>query len=455
MKIKSFLSILLLSVCSLSINAQDARSKVDSGIAQIERLIDGRNWGAAFTKLRELEASVMDNPSLQYITSKQRCKMYTRINWNREANETMQKMEQQALRSGDEKIIEDMLHEKASFYAAKGDLRVARECYDQMFRRRSYGKDDAGVEKCFKAMLDEATKSNNKTMKEVVDNLYTAWQDSIATVKDRKELKSLKKQYADSQEEIADKDSTIGLQKGTIIFLVVILAGAAAAICFLALVTMRHIRTSKKLRNDLKVSNENSAQKSVLIRNIGGQIAPSLQQIEKGGSTTLHIDALNKMLRDVETYVELDDTKAEKPEMESVNVNKLCEEVVADCAFSRVVVGTDAPSINFTVSPDTTREILKKVVQECCIYSNTENITLGFKKRNPHMGQFTVTATGMRLSDEQKQALFTAFAQVYDLTQTTGLVFPICSLMAYKMGASLVLDEGFAKGSRFILEVHS
>lgn len=455
MKLKTLFSILLLGFCSLQVNAQNDREKVEAGINQIERLIEGHNWGAAFEKLRSLETGVaMNNPELLYLTTKQRCKMYTRINHNREAAEQRQKMEQLALRSGNEKIIEDMLHGKASYYASKGENKIARECYEQMFYRRSAGKDDKGTEACFKSMIDEATKSHNNTMKEAVNNLYTAWQDSIAAVKASRELKDLKKQYAVSQEEIADKDSTIGFQKGAIIMLAIILAAVVAGICFLALVTLRHIRTSKRLRNDLKVSNENSEQKSILIRNIAGQISPSLQEIEKGGNTTQHINALNKMLSDVQTYVDLDDTKAEKPETESVNVSKLCEEAVAMCGSCRAAVGSDAPSINFTVAPETVRQVLCGVVKECDTYSGIENITLSFKKRNPHMGQFTITATGMRLTDEQKQTLFTAFAQVYDLTQTTGLAFPICSLMAYKMGASLSLDDAFAKGTRFILEVH-
>lgn len=321
-----------------------------------------------------------------------------------------------------------------------------------MFNRRSAGKNDSLKELCFKQMIEEASTSHNNTMKAVVSDIYASWQDSISAVRASQELTDLKANYEAAQQAIDDKDTKIGLQWGTIIVLALLLAGVSIAAVVLLLIMMRNAKTIKGLRNSLELSNQNSAQKSIFMRNIGSQIAPSLNEIARGNSHE-HIKALESMLSDVENFIELDDTKGELYETEDVNVADLCEQVAKDCGVS-VPVTSDASRMSFPVCKDAAKQLLVNVIKEATLSNSAERVVIDFKKRNPHTGQFLVTVIGNKYSEEERQTLFTAFAKVYDLTTTTGLVLPICSIMAHKMGGSLSIDEQFAKGTRFVLEVH-
>lgn len=454
MQTKSILLALLVSLGTLTSNAQLTRDNVEKGITQVEQMIEAHKWREAFEHLRGIESGAAGNPSLLYLTNKQRYRMYYRISKPREAADCLQRMEAYALSSRDQKTIEDMLHVKAGYLASKGDAAGSRACYVQMFNRRSTGKDDAGKEACFKQMIDEASKLNNNTMKSVATDLYTAWQDSIASVRAVEELRTLKQNYQAAQEDIDSKDTKISMQWGTIIFLAVVLAGVSLAAVALLLIMLRNARTIKGLRQSLEVSNQNSARKSVFMRNIGNQISPSLQQIAQGNSASTHVAALQRMLADVETFVSLSDADTQQAEVADTDVADLCNHVVSACSSLRVPVTSDATRFSFPVNRESVESLLVKVIGEAAKSSDTQQITVSFKKRNQHMGQFIVTALGMRLDDEQKQSLFTAFAKVYDLTHTTGLVLPICSLIAHNLGGALTLDEQFAKGTRFVLEVH-
>lgn len=453
MNIRKFLVVLLLGVSTMTLSAQTTRSQVESGIQSVERLIAGHQWQEAFAKLREVEGSASGSPTLKYLTMKERYSMYQRINRGTEAKNCMTQMESLAMQSGDNNTIEDMLLSKAAYYNRIGNPKVSKDCYLTILNRRSKGADDKGMEACFKKLIAEASSSGNHQMKATISEIYGSWQDSIAAIKASKELNELKANYEAAQTDISDKQTKINVQWGTIIFLAVLLIGVAAALVFFILVMVRNRITIKKLQHSLEVSEESSAQKSVFMRNITNQIAPSLHQISTGNKA--HIDALGALLKDVEKYMELEGSKQEKYETSETNVGKLCEDIIQACAErSMTITTTEAPKITFPVNKEAVMEILMEIISQTFILSQPEKVQIAFKKRNPHTGQFTVTAVGMKLSDEEKSILFTAFAKVYDLTKTTGLILPTCALQAYKMGGTLSIDDTFAKGTRFVLEVH-
>lgn len=447
------LTILALVVAGipLVVYAQEGREKVEKGIAQVERLVDAHKWHEAFEKLRSVERGAKNSSSLLYLTTKERYTLYGRLKKQGEMAQQMERMEQLAMQSKDQQTIEDMLHQKSAYHARRGETKDSRECYQRMFELRVKGRDDAGREMAMRQMIDEASKLRNQTMKQVATDLHTAWQDSVAAAKAASELSRLKKDYQMAREDIEEKDGKISSQWGMIVTLGMLLTVVSVGLVLLTLMMLQAIRKSKSLKKNLKLSEENSRQKSVFMRNIGVQILPSLTEIGKGNLQ--QVKALENMMEDVETFAQLDDTKAEMYELEQTDVKKLCEEVVAECAALRVPVVSDATSLSFPVAKNEVKELLKKIVGEVAVNKQTERITIGFKKRNPHTGQFTVTAIGMKIDEEQQAQLFTAFARVYDLTETTGLVLPICALMAHKMGGEMMLDRQFAKGTRLVVEL--
>lgn len=62
---------------------------------------------------------------------------------------------------------------------------------------------------------------------------------------------------------------------------------------------------------------------------------------------------------------------------------------------------------------------------------------------------------GCGIAEEQRENIFKPFTEVKDLTQGDGLGLPICALIAAKMDGSLTLDSSYAKGTRFVLELHT
>lgn len=453
MKIRTIILGLLLVALPVMVQAEDAKDKVEKGIAQVERLVDAHMWHEAFEKLRSVEQGAKNSSSLLYLTTKERYNLYTRLKKQGEMAQQMQRMEQLAMKSRDAATIEDMLHQKAAYHARRGEAKESRECYVQMFELRAKGKDDAGREAAMRQMIDDASKLKNQTMKQVATDLHTAWQDSVSAVRTAAELAQLKQDYQVAQENIEAKDGKIGRQWGMIVTLAVLLCVVSVGVVLMTLLMLKAVRKSSGLKKSLKLSEDNSRQKSVFMRNIGGQIAPSLSEIKKGNMQ--HVTALEAMMQDVETFAQLDDTKGERYDLEQTDVKKLCEEVIAECTTVRVPVTCDATSLSFPVAKEEVKQLLKKIVSEASVNKETERVTIGFKKRNPHTGQFTVTAIGLKLDEEQKSQLFTAFARVYDLTETTGLILPICALMVHKMGGEMMLDNQFAKGTRFVVELKS
>lgn len=452
MKKIAYTIILLSAMFVLQANAQVTRSQVESGINKVNSLIDNHDWREAFSTLRSLDTAIGDgHPELHYLTAKQRYLMYLRINKGAEAKSNLGAMEVYANKSGDNATIEDMLLVKAAYNAKTGNHQVSRQCYKTIFDRRAKGKDDAGIEKCFEQTIAEAKQKKYNAMAAAIQQLYDAWQDSIAGERSASELRNLKMQYAEAKQSIDDKDSKINGQWAFIVILLIIVAALACGLAFFVFTMFRNVLTIKKLRTSLDIANKSNEQKSVFIRNISGQIAPSLEQIAKGNSKE-HVPALQKMLSHAENYMALESSREEKYEIEDTNVNKICEDVKS--SINGMTIANDAPKISFPVNKEAVTEVIKNIIGEIATCPDTEKVTLGFKKRNPHTGQFYISATGMKVPEEEREQMFTAFAKIHDLTVTDGLILPTCSLMAYKMGGQLFIDSEFSRGTRFVLEVH-
>ena len=94
-------------------------------------------------------------------------------------------------------------------------------------------------------------------------------------------------------------------------------------------------------------------------------------------------------------------------------------------------------------------------MNNAALHTESGKITLEFKKRSAHTGQFILTDTGTGIPEEKRADLFKPFTEVLDLTEGDGLGLPTCSLIAYKLNGTLRLDEEYKKGTRFVLELHS
>ncbi len=465
---KKILFILTFACGLLTLQAQNANLKksIEDGIKTSIQQTEKHEWKEAFATCRALDGMIATEeqktkkaaPELHYLVSKERLRMYMRLsNKQKECQEQLAKMEDWAEKAKSDEVSEDLLMSKAGYYQKFGMNDKSLQCYKQLVQRRSQGKDEQGVNQCYQDMLAQAKTGKNASLTRALERLYTNWQDSIKAVKAAQELKSLQDEYAASQNTLTEKESKISTQKGIITFLCILVAALAGGLLFFIGIMFKNMRQIKKQKKSLSIANDNNELKSKFINNIGEQIAPSLDAIE-GGNVKKHVQALKDLMQHIQAYMELESTREERYDMKDMNISTLCENIMNKAKESfkpEVVASLNVPRVNVRINAEALENILLYLLDNAARHTESGKITLEFKKRSAHSGQFIVTDTGTGIPEEKRATLFKPFAEVQDLTKGDGLGLPTCALIAYKLNGTLRLDEDYKKGTRFILELHS
>ena len=464
---KKTLFILSFACCLMAAQAQNANLKksVEDGIKTSIQQTENREWKEAFATCRELDSMIAleeqkskkATPELHYLVSKERLRMYMRLNNAEQSKLQIEKLEDFAERAKQDEVSEDLLMTKAGYYQKFGMNDKSLQCYKQLVQKRSQGKDEQGVDKCYQDMLAQAKTGKNASLTRALERLYTNWQDSIKAVKAAQELQALQDEYSASQNLLLQKQDKIDTQKGSIVFLCILAAALAGGLLFFIGIMLKNIRQIKKLKKSLSIANENNEQKSKLINNIGEQITPSLDAIESG-NVKKHVQALKDLMQHIQSYMELESTREEHYEMKDMNIQALCENIMNKAKESfrtDVVASLNVPRVNVRTNAEALENVLLYLLGNAALHTESGKITLEFKKRSAHSGQFIVTDTGCGIPEEKRPSLFKPFAEVQDLTKGDGLGLPTCALIAYKLNGTLRLDEEYKKGTRFILELHS
>ena len=283
------------------------------------------------------------------------------------------------------------------------------------------------------------------------------------TVKAAQKLTTLQQKYDENRQLLQEKEDKISTNLFIIIALCILTAILAAALVFLAALLFKHIRQVKKLKHSLGIANENNEQKSRFISNISTQIEPTLNTMEEATEVfsakilQKNIEALKKLMTDIQTYVTLEETREEHYPLKDMNINAFCETIMekAKANFKPEVEAVlNVPRVNIKTNAEALERILLYLLRNAALHTDNGKITLEFKKRSAHTGQFIITDTGTGIPTEIKGKLFKPFAEIHDLTQGNGLGLPTCSLIAYKLNGTLHLDNEYKKGTRFVLELH-
>ena len=441
---RKLILLFMLSFGAISMQAQSSLKKqVEEGIEESIRLTQEREWREAFATCRALDSAIgKGNPDLHYLVAKERFRMYSRINKPNDARSQMEKMEDYARQSGKSDVIEDMLIAKGSYCAKTGNTSLAQKCYREVFNRRAKGKDDASGKE-------------NALMASMLEKMYTQWKDSIANDRAAAELKAVKAQYAEAQEDIDSKATKIAVQWGFIIVLIIIAVALALALAFFVLLKFKNMLKIKKLNDSLEIANNNNERKSLFINNISEQINPSLDAIARGDSK--QVTALQNFMQHIKEYMVLENSREELYEQDDLNMERLCMDVVNEVRQSvsaDLPIKMDAHGITFPSNEEALKQLLVALIAELAKSSETERVSLEFKKRNPHTGNFIVSGIGYSMPEERRDIAFQAFAEVRDLAEDDGMQLPTCALIAYKLNGNLRLDDEFSQGTRFVVELH-
>lgn len=449
------------------------KQAVEEGVRVSVLFTENRQYKEAFATCRQMDALIYANEQetktpnypLRYQVTKERLRMYTRLKNAEQCKLQLKQLHTYVDQIKSDSLLEDLLFAEANFYQTFGMPDKSLACYKELFQKRSAGKDEKGIDQSYKDMLSYAEQSNNAPLAIAMRKLYTSWQDSIKAVKASQELTTLQQKYDANQKVLQEKENKISTNLFIIIALCVLTAILGAGLLFLATLLFKHIRTVKKLKQSLHIANDNNEQKSHFIRNISAQIEPTLNRMDEAttevfSAEILHenIAALKKLTADIQTYTTLEETREEHYPQKELNINALCESIMekAKPAFKPDVEAVvNVPRVNIKTNAEALERVLLYLLRNAAFHTESGKITLEFKKRSAHSGQFMVTDTGCGIPAEERANLFKPFAEIHDLTKGNRLGLPTCNLIAYKLNGTLHLDTEYKKGTRFILELHS
>ena len=437
------------------------REGVESAIKAAPLYYKGNNYQEAFDLLRHVDQTISTSriscdeaAALHYLVSKERLQMYIKMRRNEGARDQLNIMYNLANRSGNENVKNDFLYIKAIYHYTfgqneKGDA-VFKEMADKLTASKEYDK----VEEVYKTLIANGRKSNNASMVDQSYSNYLAWKDSTNALKHADEIEALKKQIADNEATIADKDSSLSARSAVIVGICILAGALAAALVIGAIILMRYILLTRKQKNLIKLANDNNALKAKFISNISSQLEPTFQKLDK---SIPEVQALLTFSDHIQTLSTLENS-SDAVETEETPMLPLCEELmnlIKNKVKPNVNLTVNAPKTAININKEYVSHIITHLLGNAAIYTpKGGNIWLDVKKRSPHTYQIMVSDTGCGIPEEKREDIFKPFLEIRDLTQGDGLGLPICKQMALKMNGDLNIDPQFTKGTRFVLELH-
>jgi len=416
----------------------------------------------AFDLLRRIDQTIeadagrsaAEKAAMHYLTTRERFQMYMKLRRAPSVAEQLGKMEAQVSAAADEALQNDLLYHKTIYYYTFGQTEKGNATFKEMAARLMTKKEYDKVDEAYQTLIANGRRSNNAQLVAQAYNSYIAWKDSVNALKVADETGALKKQIADNEAVIEEKDGSLSTKQVLIVALAVLAAILAGVLVFGAVVLLRYIVTTRKQKKTIKEAQENIALKAKFISNISAQLNPTLQKLDK---KVPEVKALQDFSSHIQTLSELETDTDKELETEDIQLLPFCEGLmneIKDKVKNDVVLTVNAPKLGATVYKPYVTHILQHLLGNAAHYTpEGGHITLDFKKRSAHTFQFLVSSTNDFIPEEKRDDIFKPFVEVRDLTEGDGLGLPICRQMAQNMGGDLSLDAGFAKGTRFVLDL--
>ena len=418
----------------------------------------------AFDVLRSAEQQILlceqntnrQHPELRYLTTKERLQMYTKMRKAANAKEQLARLQDLAQASDVDSLKKDLLYTQANHYYTFGMPAQGDEAINQLIKEYKDAKQYDKVIDTYRTLIAIARRSGNAAMTSRSYEQYILWKDSVKILKAQDEINALKKECADKQSIIEDKDSSLSGRQYIIVGLCILTAILAGVLVFGAIVLMRFILLTRKQKKAIEVANEHNEMKTGFIRNISAQISPTLDKLDPSHPA---VKALNGFIRHIEEMSEQELHLTDPCEKQETNIATFCDSIAKQLEGKTrdgVNLVVNAPKLTMQINAGMAGHILQHLLENAAIYTPANGkITLEYKKRGAHTHQFIVSDTGCGIAEDKRRSLFKPFAEVKDLTEGDGLGLPICALMATRMNGTLSLDESYTKGARFILELHT
>ena len=443
-------------------NKGQTKQGVECGVKATAMYYKENYYKEAFDLLRRIDQTIIANEksavnkaALHYLVTKERMQMYMKLHRPSSVKEQLDIMESQANTSGDESVKNDLLYNKAVYYYSFGQNAQGNAVFKEMATKLTAQKEYGKVDEVYKTLIANARRSNNANMVAQSYSNYLAWKDSTDALKHADEIGALKKQIADNEASISEKDSSLTTRQAIIIGLCILAAALAAALVIGGVILMRFILLTRKQKKTIRIANENNALKAKFISNISAQLDPTLQKLD---NSQPEVKALMDFSEHIQTLSKLENS-TEPVELEDTQIPKFCEALmdqIRDKVKSSVTLTVNAPNMSAPIHKEYVSHILSHLLENAAEYTPAGGtICLEFKKRGAHAQQFLVSDTGEGIPEEKREDVFKPFLEVKDLTTGDGLGLPICRQMALKMNGDLDIDPAFTKGTRFVLNLHT
>lgn len=442
------------------VNNGKLKQGVDCGVKANKLYYEKENlYKEAFDLLRRIDQTIeakgqgANKSALHYWTSKERHLMYMKMRKLESAKEQMGNMENHATAANDASVNNDLLYTKTIYYYTIGQTdkgnATFKEMADQLTASKEYGK----VNEVYQTLIANGRKSNSANLVAESYKSYLAWKDSASALALADTVGVLKKQIADNEAEIEEKDSSLTARQVTIVGLGILAAVLAVVLVLGALALLRSIYLTRKQKKTINSLSENNALQAKFISNISAQLSPTLQKLDKN---VPEVKALQDFSEHIQTLSELESNTGTAEKVD-VQVSSLCDglmDQIRNKVKSGVNLKVDAPKMTASINKEYVSHILLHLLHNAAIYTPADgHIALEYKKRGAHKHQFLVSNTGSTIPEEQREEVFKPFREVRDLTQGDGLGLPICKQMAMKMNGDLDIDPAFTKGVRFVLHL--
>ena len=444
------------------VNKGQVRQGVECAVKATALYYKENFYKEAFDLLRRADQTVSasklpvsERAAAHYLCTKERLQMYMKLRKSESVKEQLNTMESQANQTTDENVKNDLLYNKAIYYYTFGMNAQGNAVFKEMANKLTSSKEYDKVDEVYQTLISNGRKSNNASLVAQSYSNYIAWKDSARALKHADEINALKKQIADNEATIADKDSSLTTRWVVIIGLIILVVALAAALAVGAIILLRYILQTRKQKKTIKLANESNALKAKFISNISAQLEPTLQKLD---NSTPEVKALLDVSSHIQTLSELENS-TDEIELEETQIQSFCEglmDQIRDKVKSDVTLTVKAPKMGVSLNKEYVSHVLLHLLDNAAEYTpEGGKITLDYEKRSAHTHHFLVSDTGCGIPAEMQEDVFKPFREIKDLTTGDGLGLPICKQMALKMDGDLEIDSNYTKGTRFILSLHS
>lgn len=435
---------------------------VECGVKAVALYYKEDLYKEAFDLLRRIDHAIMSSSqtdngkkaALYYLTTKERLQMYIKMRRSDRAKEQLNILEAHASTAGDENVKNDLLYTKTIYYYTFGLTEKGNAAFKEMAGKLTAQKEYGKVDEVYQTLIANGRRSNNASMVAQSYSSYIAWKDSVAAIKRADEIGALKRQIADNEAAIAEKDSSLSSRKLVIGGLSILAIALAAGLVVGAIVLMRFIMLTRKQKKTIGQLNENNALKAKFISNISAQLAPTLQKLD---GRLPEVKAMCDFSEHIQTLSELE-SQTDAVEFEDIQVAPFCEGLVDEIKGKvkpDVTLTVNAPKMIAKINKAYVSHILRHLLSNAAEYTpEGGRITLEFKKRSAHKHQFLVSDTGQGIAEDKREDIFKPFLEIHDLTTGDGLGLPICKQMAQRMNGDIEIDAEYVKGARFVLDLY-